>query len=105
MHKPQISVVHGWHGDHKRIVVTLFTEDSDRLDTSHARRMGAVAGRYARDHGKALAMKCTARRVDTPELMHDDEFGHTAWTVTYDLVTEHLPMDEMFRVMRENGSL
>lgn len=104
MHKPQISVVRGWVGDHKRIVVTLFTEDPDRLDTSHARRMGAVAGHYARDYGNSLAMKCTAQRVDKPELMHDDESGYTAWTVTYDLVTEHLPMEKMFSQMRANDA-
>lgn len=94
-----ISEVHGWHGDHKRIVVTVSVDS-----TNPGHRMGAAAGHYARRYGKALAMDCKAVMVRS-EVNHWGSEDRPYWEASYDLVTKHLPVEEMFAQMRENRTL
>lgn len=81
-----------------RIVLAVPGEQGD----NGPRRMGYVAGRYAQSMGKANAMDIKAVRRNEAELRYDWELGMTVWEAVYDLKREHLPMDEMFKQMREN---
>lgn len=88
------------HKNGDRIVLTVPGEQGD----NGPRRMGYVAGRYAQSVGKANAMDIKAVRRSEAELRYDWELGITVWEAVYDLKREHLPMDEMFKQMRENDS-
>lgn len=79
-------------GEH--IVVSIQSEG-----TNPSRRLGYAAGRYAKDVGEARAMNAKAVRRSI-------EYDHTMgmWYATYEIVTEHLPMGEMFRQIRESNA-